>query len=53
VTGYFQNVRKYRDDQAKLSSILMGGTAQLRGQAAFNLCLDFAVKGFSSYVVQN
>lgn len=50
VTGYFQNVRKYKDDEVKLSSILMGGTAQLRGQAAFNLCLDFAVKGFSSYV---
>jgi len=53
VTGYFQNVRKYKDNQVKLSSILMGGTAQLRGQAAFNLCLDFAVKGMSSYVVQN
>ncbi|KAF2342904.1 DUF932 domain-containing protein [Flavobacterium tistrianum] len=53
VAGYFQNVRKYKDDEAKLSSILMGGTAQLRGQAAFNLCLDFAVKGFSSYMVQN
>ncbi len=53
VTGYFQNVRKYKDEEAKLSSILMGGTAQLRGQAAFNLCLDFAVKGFSSYIVQN
>ncbi|MGN7811752.1 DUF932 domain-containing protein [Flavobacterium sp. 22076] len=53
VTGYFQNVRKYKDDEVKLSSILMGGTAQLRGQAAFNLCLDFAVKGFSSYVAQN
>lgn len=45
VAGYFQNVRKYKNDQAKLSSILMGGTAQLRGQAAFDLCLDFAVKG--------
>lgn len=53
VTGYFQNVRKYKNDEAKLSSILMRGTAQLRGQAAFNLCLDFAVKGLSSYVGQN
>ena len=53
VTGYFQNVRKYRDDQAKLSSILMGGTAQLRGQAAFDICADYAVRGFSSYIVQN
>jgi len=53
VTGYFQNVRKYKNDEAKLSSILMGGTAQLRGQTAFDLCFDFAVRGFSSYVVQN
>ncbi|WDF66112.1 DUF932 domain-containing protein [Flavobacterium sp. KACC 22763] len=53
VTGYFQNVKKYKNEEAKLCSILMGGTAQLRGQAAFNLCLDFAVKGFSSYMVQN
>lgn len=53
VTGYFQNVRKYKNDEAKVSSILMGGTGQLRGQTAFDLCLDFAVKGFSSYVVQN
>ena len=53
VTGYFQNVRKYKNDEAKLSSILMGGTAQLRGQAAFDLCLDFAVKGVSSYMAQN
>lgn len=53
VTGYFQNVRKYKNEEAKLSSILMGGTGQLRGQAAFDLCLDFATKGLSSYVVQN
>lgn len=53
VTGYFQNVRKYKSDEAKLSSILMGGTGQLRGQKAFDLCLDFAVKGISSYLAQN
>jgi hypothetical protein len=28
VTGYYQNVRKYKDDEAKLQSIVMGGTAQ-------------------------
>ncbi|MBB4804561.1 phage/plasmid-like protein (TIGR03299 family) [Flavobacterium nitrogenifigens] len=53
VTGYFQNVRKYKNDEAKLSSILMGGTAQLRSQKAFDLCLDFAVKGIGSYAAQN
>ncbi|KFF11177.1 DUF932 domain-containing protein [Flavobacterium hydatis] len=45
VTGYFQNVRNYKDDEAKLTSLLMGGTGQLRTQSAFNLCMDFARKG--------
>ncbi len=30
VTGYFQNVRSYKNDEAKLKSFLLGGTAQLR-----------------------
>jgi phage/plasmid-like protein (TIGR03299 family) len=45
ITGYFQNVRSYKDDEAKVTSLLMGGTAQLRVQSAFNLCSDFAGKG--------
>lgn len=44
VTGYFQNVRNYKDDEAKLTSLLMGGTGQICKQSAFNLCLDFASK---------
>ena len=47
VTGYFQNVRNYKDSDAKLKSLLLGGTAQQRGQSAFNLCSDFAQKGNS------
>ncbi|MDQ2719946.1 MAG: DUF945 domain-containing protein [Bacteroidota bacterium] len=42
VTGYFQNVRSYKDDEAKLKSLLFGGTGHLRTQKAFNLCEDFA-----------
>ena len=42
ITGYFQNVRKYKDDTAKMKSVLYGGLAQQRGQAAFDLCTDFA-----------
>lgn len=42
ITGYFQNVRKYKDDTAKLKSVLYGGLAQQRGQAAFDLCTEFA-----------
>lgn len=45
VTGYFQNMRNYKNDEAKLKSVLLGGTAQLRTQAAFNLCTDYASKG--------
>ena len=45
ITGYFQNVRNYKDDEAKVKSLLMGGTGQLRTQAAFNLCADFAQNG--------
>lgn len=45
VTGYFQNVRSYKDDDAKIKSILMGGTAQMRTQAAFDLCAAYAKDG--------
>ena len=45
VTGYYQNVKKYRDDEAKLQSIVMGGTAQTRAQKAFDLCSSFAKDG--------
>ena len=47
VTGYFQNVRNYKDDEAKMKSLLYGGTAQQRSQKAFNLCSNF----FSSEMV--
>jgi len=42
VTGYFQNVRTYKNEEAKLKSLLLGGTGQMRTQKAFNLCEDFA-----------
>lgn len=45
VSGYFQNVRTYKNNEAKLQSIVLGGTAQLRSQKAFNLCVDFARNG--------
>lgn len=45
VTGYYQNVRSYKDGEAKLKSLLFGGTAQLRTQKAFHLCEGFAKHG--------
>ncbi|RLJ75169.1 DUF932 domain-containing protein [Pedobacter alluvionis] len=45
VTGYYQNVRNYKDGEAKLQSIVMGGTAQMKSQKAFELCTAFAIDG--------
>ncbi|MES2328144.1 MAG: DUF932 domain-containing protein [Bacteroidota bacterium] len=41
VTGYFQNVRHYKNDEAKMKSLLFGGIAQQRSQKAFDLCAGF------------
>lgn len=30
ITGYFQNVRVYKDSEAKLKSMMLGGLAQTR-----------------------
>jgi len=45
VTGYYQNVRTYKDSEAKLQSIVMGGTAQLKSQKAFELCTSVVKDG--------
>ncbi|MDX2001817.1 MAG: DUF932 domain-containing protein [Chitinophagales bacterium] len=45
VTGYYQNVRNYKDEETKLQSIVMGGTAQVKAQKAFELCSAFAQDG--------
>ena len=45
VTGYYQNVRNYKNNEAKLQSIVLGGTAQLKSQKAFDLCAAFATDG--------
>lgn len=47
VTGYFQNVRTYKDDESKFKSI-MWGTGLTRTQTAFDLCLDFTKTGASA-----
>ena len=45
VTGYFQNVRVLKDSEAKLKSMMLGGSGQMRTQKAFNICSEFAFKG--------
>src|SRR5690606_13291766 len=44
ITGYFQNVKTYRDEETKLKSI-MYGTGLVRSQKGFALCADFAKYG--------
>jgi phage/plasmid-like protein (TIGR03299 family) len=51
VTGYFQNVRTFKDDEAKLKSLLFGGTGQLRSQAAFDLCEAYSKKGDNIFLL--
>lgn len=51
VTGYFQNVRNYKDGEAKVKSLLFGGTAQLRAQKAFSLCEDFSNRGENALIL--
>ncbi len=40
VTGYYQNVRNYKNEEARLKSIMFGN-GQTKTQAAFNVCMDF------------
>ncbi len=49
VTGYYQNVRTYKDEEAKLQSIVLGGTAQIKSQKAFDLCIAFAKEGENAF----
>jgi phage/plasmid-like protein (TIGR03299 family) len=42
ITGYYQNLRSYRDEETKLRSLLLGGVAQVRTEKAFRLCNCFA-----------
>jgi phage/plasmid-like protein (TIGR03299 family) len=45
VTGFFQNVKSYKNAEVKLKSLLNGGIAQTRTQKAFNLCEQFEKNG--------
>jgi len=46
ITGYFQNVMHYKNDEAKLKSILFGNGFN-KTQSAFNLCRAFEKEGSS------
>ena len=48
ITGYFQNVRNYKNDEAKLKSILFGNGLN-KTQQAFNLFRQFEKRGGSVF----
>lgn len=49
ITGYFQNVRFFKNSEAKLKSVMLGGLAQMRTQKAFNICQRFADNRTSAF----
>ena len=50
VTGYFQNVKDYKQKEDKLDSILFG-TALMRSQSAFKLCEQFERNGETAFLL--
>lgn len=44
ITGFYQNVRNFKNEESKFKSI-MAGTALARAQTAFNICMDFTKIG--------
>ena len=50
ITGYLQNVKSYKSEEAKLKSILFG-TGFNKTQSAFNLCREFEKKGDDVFVM--
>ncbi|MBS1519865.1 MAG: DUF945 domain-containing protein [Bacteroidetes bacterium] len=50
ITGYFQNVMSYKDDEAKLKSVLFGNGLN-KTQAAFNLCSLLEKHGTDAFIV--
>ncbi len=52
ITGYYQNVRSFKDGDAKFKSI-MDGTAKQRAQIAFDLCNAFAQGGADALKIIN
>lgn len=45
VTGYYQNVFNFSDEENKAKSVLFGGLAYNRGQKALDLAMNFAEMG--------
>jgi phage/plasmid-like protein (TIGR03299 family) len=51
VTGYFQNIRDYKSNDAKMDAIFYGGIAQQKTQIAFDLCEAYMKKGSDGLIL--
>ena len=51
VTGYFQNIRDYKDAEGKMDSIFYGGFAQQKTQIAFDLCEAYMKRGSNALMM--
>jgi phage/plasmid-like protein (TIGR03299 family) len=47
ITGYYQNVKTYKDSETKLKNIMFGGGSQ-RALTAYNLCTNFEKQGVTA-----
>lgn len=47
VTGFFQNIKEYRNEETKFNSLMNGG-AMKRVQATFDLCTNFSKIGVNA-----
>jgi phage/plasmid-like protein (TIGR03299 family) len=50
ISGYLQNVKTYKSEEAKLKSVLFGNGFN-KNQTAFNLCREFEKKGEEIFVM--
>lgn len=50
ITGYFQNVKNFNNEETKLKSVMFG-TGLKQTQAGFNLCNSFALEGKSALLM--
>jgi len=50
ITGYFQNVKSYKNEDTKLKSVMFGSGLK-QTQEAFNLCNSFSIEGKSALLM--
>ena len=51
ITGYFQNVKQFKDGESRLKSVFFGEGLN-RAQKAFNLCREFEKNGINAFDIK-